>query len=59
MTMDRFKSILVAASAGHLEPPTLRAAVRHADANAARLTVMEVVAPDAADCIGACKWRAG
>ncbi len=43
--MDRFKSILVAASPGHLEPLTLRAAVKLADANNADLTVLEVVAP--------------
>ena len=43
--MDRFKSILVAASPGHLEPLTLRAAVEFADANDARLTVTDVVVP--------------
>jgi universal stress protein E len=43
--MDRFKSILVAASPGHLEPLTLRAAVELADANDARLTVSDVVMP--------------
>ncbi len=43
--MDRFKSILVAASPGYLEPMTLRAAVDLAEANDARLTVMDVVAP--------------
>jgi universal stress protein E len=43
--MDRFKSVLVAASPGHLEPLTLRTAVELADANGARLTVSDVVAP--------------
>jgi universal stress protein E len=43
--MDRFKSILVAASPGYLEPLTLRTAVGLADANGARLTVSDVVAP--------------
>jgi len=40
---DRFKNILVAASPGHLEPLTLRAAVKLADTNEAHLTVLEVV----------------
>jgi len=43
--MDRFKSILVAASPGHLEPLTLRAAMKLAEANDARLEVIDVVAP--------------
>ncbi|MEA3501169.1 MAG: universal stress protein [Actinomycetota bacterium] len=43
--MDRFKNILVATSPGHLDPLTLRAAVDLADANDARLTVIDVVAP--------------
>ena len=43
--MDRFKNILVAASPGHLEPLTLRSAVKLADANDARLTLVDVVAP--------------
>jgi nucleotide-binding universal stress UspA family protein len=43
--MDRFKSILVTASPGHLEPRTLHAAVDLADANDARLTVSDVVRP--------------
>ena len=43
--MDRFKKILVAASPGHLEPLTLRAAVNLADTNDAHLTVLDVVAP--------------
>ncbi|MCL1692753.1 MAG: universal stress protein [Actinomycetia bacterium] len=43
--MDRFKNILVATAPGHLDPLTLRAAVELADANNARLTVMDVVAP--------------
>jgi universal stress protein E len=43
--MERFKNILVATSPGHLEPPTLRSAVKLADANDARLTVMDVIAP--------------
>ncbi len=45
--MDRFKSILVAASPGHLEPMTLRAAVKLAETNAAHLTMLDVVAPAA------------
>jgi nucleotide-binding universal stress UspA family protein len=43
--MDRFKSILVAASPGHLEPLTLRAAMKLADANDARVEVIDVVRP--------------
>jgi nucleotide-binding universal stress UspA family protein len=43
--MDRFKSILVVASPGHLEPLTLRAAVELADANGAHITVFDVVTP--------------
>lgn len=43
--MDRFKNILVAASPGHLEPLTVRSAVKLADANNALLTVFDVVAP--------------
>lgn len=43
--MERFKNILVATCPGHLELPTLRSAVKLADANDARLTVMDVVAP--------------
>jgi len=43
--MDRFKRILVATTPGHLEPATLRAAVELANANDARLTVMDVVTP--------------
>ena len=43
--MDRFKNILVATTPGHLEPSTLRAAVELANANDARLTVMDVVTP--------------
>ena len=43
--MDRFKNILVAASPGQLEPLTLRVAVDLADANDARLTVLDVVPP--------------
>jgi len=43
--MDRFKSILVAASPGHLEPSTLRAAIKLADANKAHLTVLDVLVP--------------
>ena len=43
--MDRFKSILVAASPGHLEPMTLRAAARLATTNNAQLTVLDVVPP--------------
>ena len=43
--MDRFKSILVAASPGHLEPMTLRAATRLATTNNAHLTVLDVVPP--------------
>ena len=43
--MDRFKSILVAASPGHLELVTLRAAIKLAERNDARLTVLDVVPP--------------
>lgn len=43
--MERFKNILVATSPGHLDPPTLRAAVSLAEINSARLTVFDVVAP--------------
>ena len=43
--MDRFKNILVAASPGHVEPLTLRAAVDLARVNDAHLAVMDVVAP--------------
>jgi universal stress protein E len=43
--MDRFKNILVAVSPGHLEPQTLRTAVKLADSNEANLTVLEVVPP--------------
>lgn len=43
--MDRFKSILVAASPGQLEALTLRAAIELAEANEARLTVLDVVVP--------------
>lgn len=43
--MNRFKNILVAASPGSLEPLTLRSAVKLAEANDARLTVIDVVAP--------------
>ena len=43
--MERFKNILVATSPGHLDPPTLRAAVDLAEINKARLTVVDVVAP--------------
>lgn len=43
--MDRFKSILVAASPGHLDSLTLRAAVELAESNEARLTVLDVVVP--------------
>ena len=43
--MERFKNILVATSPGHLDPPTLSAAVKLADKNDARLTLIDVVAP--------------
>ena len=43
--MDRFNRILVAASPGHLEPATLRAAVKLADTNNAHLTVLSVLEP--------------
>jgi universal stress protein E len=43
--VDRFKSILVAASPGHLEPKTFRAAVRLAERNRARLSVVDVMEP--------------
>ena len=41
--MDRFKSILVASSPGYLEPRTLRAAIKLAEANRARLTIIDVL----------------
>lgn len=43
--MERFKSILIAASPGHLEPATLRAAVELTEANRARLTVLDIIVP--------------
>jgi len=43
--MDRFKNILVAASPGHIEALTLRAAVKLAENNNAHLTVIDVVPP--------------
>lgn len=43
--VDRFKNILVAAAPGHLQAVTLRAAARLAQANGARLTLLDVVAP--------------
>ena len=43
--MDRFKNILVAANPGHLEPMTMRAAVKLAETNSARLTVIDVMEP--------------
>ena len=43
--MDRFKNILVAASPGHLEARTLRAAIRLAATNQATLTLVDVVSP--------------
>ena len=43
--MDQFKNILVAASPGHLEPTTMRAAVELAKTNEARLTVIDVMEP--------------
>ena len=43
--MDRFKNILVAAAPGHLEAVTVRAAARLAQANGARVTLLDVVAP--------------
>jgi nucleotide-binding universal stress UspA family protein len=43
--MDRFKNILVAASPGHLESSTVDAAVKLAETNDARLTVLDVIAP--------------
>jgi nucleotide-binding universal stress UspA family protein len=43
--VDRFKNILVSASPGHLEATTLRAAIRLAEANGARLTLVDVVPP--------------
>lgn len=43
--MDRFKNILVSAAPGHLEAVTVRAAARLAQANGARLTLLDVVAP--------------
>ena len=41
--MDRFKKILVAASPGRMDAFTLRAAVKLAEANNARLSVLDVV----------------
>ncbi len=43
--MDRFKHILVAASPGRLDVPTLRSAVALAAANRASVTVLDVVEP--------------
>lgn len=43
--MERFTNILVAASPGHLEASVLHRAVRLAEANRARLTVLDVVEP--------------
>jgi len=43
--MNRFRSILVATSPGHLNPSTLHGAVKLAHANNARLEVLDVVAP--------------
>jgi len=43
--MDRFKNILVAASPGRIEAPTLRSAISLAEENQAKLTVIDVVAP--------------
>lgn len=43
--MERFRSILVAASPGRLEPPALRAAVDLAESNDASLTVLGVLPP--------------
>ncbi|MCL1601481.1 MAG: universal stress protein [Actinomycetia bacterium] len=43
--MDRFRNILIAASPGLLDPQTLRSAVKLAEANDARLTLIDVVAP--------------
>jgi len=43
--VDRFKSILVSASPGHLQAETLRSAIRLAHTNHARLTVLDVAPP--------------
>lgn len=43
--MERFKSILLAASPGHLEQSIVRAAVKLAATNDADLTVLDVMAP--------------
>ena len=43
--MDRFKKILFAAAPGHADALTLRAAVKLATDNDARLTVLDVLAP--------------
>lgn len=43
--MDRFKSILVAASVGQLEVPVLKAAARLTAANAGQITVLDVIEP--------------
>ena len=40
--MDRFKNILLTASPGHLEPATLRTAIKLAARNDSQLTVMDV-----------------
>lgn len=41
--VDRFKNVLIAASPGHLVPVTLRAAMRLAERNRARLAVVDVM----------------
>ncbi len=43
--MDRFENILVSASPGHLETSTLHAAFELAEANDARLTLIDVIEP--------------
>ena len=43
--MDRFKNVLVAASPGRLELTALRTAVKLAETNGARLTLLDVVEP--------------
>lgn len=43
--VHRFKDILLAASPGHLQPRTLRTAIKLAEDNGARLTVLDVLAP--------------
>jgi len=54
--MDRFKNTLVAASPGHLEPMTLRAAVKLADTNEPLLIVLDVVPARYLGCARRLMW---